>query len=200
MGLGYLLVDHPLSGRATTAIFLAVGLLFGLVALAIAGLFVPSVRRPLLRAVAAGWRRLAGRDGVTPALDDFDARLTRAVARLRGRPIQLAPPLGLIAVDWALAALTLDVCFGALGHPVRPAVLLTGLTIGVAAGLVSMLPGGLGPQDGSMTGVYVLLGVPLEQAILAAILFRLVYYAFPVSVSLVLYRHLQRQTGPGPGA
>lgn len=95
-------------------------------------------------------------------------------------------------LSWALAALTLEVCFGALGRPVRPAVLLTGLTIGVVAGALSMLPGGLGTQEGSMAGVYVLLGVPLEQAILAAILFRVVYYVVPVPASLAVYRHLKR--------
>lgn len=46
-----------------------------------------------------------------------------------------------------------------------------------------------------MTGVYVLLGVPLEQALLAALLFRLVYSAFPFCASLALYRHLQRPIG-----
>jgi uncharacterized membrane protein YbhN (UPF0104 family) len=105
-----------------------------------------------------------------------------------------------VAAEWGLAATTLGLCFGALGPPVRPAVVLIGLTVGVAAGLLSMLPGGLGTQDGSMTGVYVLLGVPLEQAILAAILFRLVYYAFPFSASLAFYRHLQRRTAPSAGA
>lgn len=70
--------------------------------------------------------------------------------------------------------------------------MLTGLTLGVAVALLSMLPGGLGTQDGSMTGVYVLLGVPLEQAVLAAVLFRLVYYAVPCSASLVVYRYLER--------
>ncbi len=191
VGLGYLLVDHPLSGPAMVAIGLAVGLLLGLVGLATAALFTRAIRKPFLGAIAIGWRRLTGRAGLMPVLEDLDAGLTRAVTRLRDRPLRLALPLGLIAADWALAALTLAVCFEALGNPVRPAVLLTGLTIGVAAGLVSMLPGGLGIQDGSMTGVYVLLGVPLEQAVLALILFRLVYYAFPFVASLALYRHLQ---------
>lgn len=47
-----------------------------------------------------------------------------------------------------------------------------------------------------MTGVYVLLGVPLEPAVLASILFRLVYYALPFAASLALYRHLYA-SGPG---
>jgi uncharacterized protein (TIRG00374 family) len=192
--LAYLLVVHPLSGRAMAAIAMAVGLLLTLLALITATLFVERARRPLLGLIARGSRRWTGRHGMATALDQLDAGLTAAAARLRSRPLQLAAPLALIAAEWGLAATTLGLCFGALGPAVRPAVLLTGLTVGVAAGLLSMLPGGLGTQDGSMTGVYVLLGVPLEQAILAAILFRLVYYAFPFSASLALYRRLQRPT------
>ena len=50
-----------------------------------------------------------------------------------------------------------------------------------------MVPGGLGVQEGSMAGVYHLLGVPLEQAVLVSLLFRLVYYVIPFGVSLAFY-------------
>jgi uncharacterized protein (TIRG00374 family) len=62
-------------------------------------------------------------------------------------------------------------------------------------GLVSMIPGGLGAQEGSMGAVYALLGVPLEQAMLAAILFRAVYYLVPFLISLAFYRRLLREPG-----
>jgi len=74
-------------------------------------------------------------------------------------------------------------------------VLLTGFTLGITAGAVSMVPGGLGIQDGSMAGLYALLGVPLQKAVLASILFRLVYYLVPYLVSLIFYGRLLRQVG-----
>lgn len=74
-------------------------------------------------------------------------------------------------------------------------MLLTGFTLGITAGAVSMVPGGLGIQDGSMAGLYALLGVPLQKAVLASILFRLVYYLVPYLVSLIFYGRLLRQVG-----
>ena len=46
-----------------------------------------------------------------------------------------------------------------------------------------------------MAAVYAMLGVSLEQAVLAAVLFRVVYYLTPFLLSLAFYRRLLR--GPG---
>jgi len=51
-------------------------------------------------------------------------------------------------------------------------------------------------QEGSMAGVYHLLGVPLEQAVLVSFLFRLVYYMIPFGVSLLFYRNILRERIP----
>ena len=56
-----------------------------------------------------------------------------------------------------------------------------------------MVPGGMGVQEASMAGTYHLLGVPLEQAVLVALLFRLVYYMAPFGVSLVFYWYVLRE-------
>jgi uncharacterized membrane protein YbhN (UPF0104 family) len=55
-----------------------------------------------------------------------------------------------------------------------------------------MIPGGLGVQEGSMAAVYALLGVPFGQALLAAILFRAIYYFIPFLFSLGFYWRLMR--------
>jgi uncharacterized protein (TIRG00374 family) len=102
--------------------------------------------------------------------------------------------LGLVFTDWFSSMVALECCFEALGYRLSPGVLVTGFAIGVTAGLVSMVPGGLGVQDGSMAGIYHLLGVPLEHAVLAAVLFRVVYYFIPFGVSLASYWRLLRTT------
>jgi hypothetical protein len=79
---------------------------------------------------------------------------------------------------------------------VDPGVVVTGFAVGVAAGVMSMVPGGLGVQEGSMAGAYHLLGVPLEQAVLVSFLFRLVYYMTPFGVSLLFYRNVLRERIP----
>ena len=83
-----------------------------------------------------------------------------------------------------------------------PGVVVTGFAVGVAAGVMSMVPGGLGVQEGSMAGAYHLLGVPLEQGVLVSFLFRLVYYMAPFGVSLLFYRNVLRERvnlGAGQG-
>ena len=83
-----------------------------------------------------------------------------------------------------------------------PGVVVTGFAVGVAAGVMSMVPGGLGVQEGSMAGAYHLLGVPLEQGVLVSFLFRLVYYVVPFGVSLLFYRNVLRERvnlGAGQG-
>tara|TARA_B100001013_G_C24591359_1_gene434940 strand:+ start:75 stop:332 length:258 start_codon:yes stop_codon:yes gene_type:complete len=85
---------------------------------------------------------------------------------------------------------------------VDPGVVVTGFAVGVAAGVMSMVPGGLGVQEGSMAGAYHLLGVPLEQGVLVSFLFRLVYYMVPFGVSLLFYRNVLRERvnlGAGQG-
>jgi len=85
---------------------------------------------------------------------------------------------------------------------VDPGVVVTGFAVGVAAGVMSMVPGGLGVQEGSMAGAYHLLGVPLEQGVLVSFLFRLVYYMIPFGVSLLFYRNVLRERvnlGAGQG-
>ena len=78
-------------------------------------------------------------------------------------------------------------------QPLKLGVLISGFSIGMTAGVLSMVPGGLGVQEGSMAGVYALLGVPVHQAILAAILFRVLYYFAPYLFSLSLYHRLLRK-------
>jgi uncharacterized protein (TIRG00374 family) len=109
-------------------------------------------------------------------------------------------PLLLVVLDWAASVLTLGACFLALRTPIHPGVLLTGFAIGVSVGFLSMLPGGLGAQEGSMAGIYVLLGVGYERALLAAMLFRIIYYVIPFAASLVLYARLLRRPGHSPAA
>jgi uncharacterized protein (TIRG00374 family) len=197
-GLIYLTVDHPFSAPQLMVVGVATGLLLLAFGLATVTLFVDRLRAPVFRTAAAAWRALTRRDDLGGLLRDLDQALGRGVAAIRTRPVVLALPLGLIATDWAFSVLAMAACFHALGDPVRPGVLLTGFAVGVTAGLVSMVPGGLGVQEGSMAGVYALLGVPFEQAVLAAVLFRVVYYLIPFGAALGLYWHLASDAARPP--
>ena len=63
------------------------------------------------------------------------------------------------------------------------------------ASLVSLAPGGIGILEGSMTGVFVTLGIPLETAVVAVLIFRFAYYAVPFLVSLIFFRGMLRAPG-----
>jgi len=192
LGLMHLLATHSLATGEIAGI--AVVLLIAAVVLTLAStvMFSMAVRARVFRRLSAVVHRLTGRD-LASSLSGFDATMTRGTAAIRQRPARLGALLALVMTDWIASLIALGFCFDALGDWLKPGVLLTCFAIGVAAGLVSMVPGGLGVQDSSMAGIYALLGVPLEKAVLAAVLFRIVYYLIPFGVSLLFYWGLLRR-------
>lgn len=191
IGLIFGIAAHPLA-PATTAWAVAGALLVLLLTVFVAAAaFVGSIRAVVLSRLDWAWHRLTGRD-ISVQLGDLDATLGRGIGAIWARPRLLAGPLVLVVGDWAASVTALWFCFAALGSPINVGVLLAGFAVGVVAGMLSMVPGGLGVQEGSMAAVYALLGVPLGQAALAAILFRLVYYIMPFLLSLGFYRRLLR--------
>ena len=187
IGLGYLLLTHPLSSGV--AMWLGVGTsILGLAFAATAVVFfhAPSRSRALWL-FGSVWRWVARRS-IEHALRDFEATLKSGLSTLRDRPLVLALPVALVVADRIARVAVVWVCFQALGSEAGLGVTVTGFAVGVAAGVMSMVPGGLGVQEGSMAGTYHLLGVPLEEAVLASVLFRAVYYMVPFAVSLAFYR------------
>jgi glycosyltransferase 2 family protein len=193
-GLLYLLVNHPLGRTRTLELSLATGLAMVLVILVTLLLFRDRARSWTAEQLGRTAKRCLGVDLHAP-LRSLDERLSRAVSAIRRRPASLGVPAALVLGDWGLSAAALGACFSALGSPLHPGVLLTGFAIGVIAGVVSMIPGGLGVQEGSMTGTFVLLGVKSETALLAAVLFRLLYYVVPFSLSLIVYARESSSSG-----
>jgi len=72
-----------------------------------------------------------------------------------------------------------------------------GFGVGILFSLVSLVPGGLGVMEGSMTAVFVSLSVPLEPAVVAVLIFRLVYYVMPLLVSVVFFHGVMLQAARG---
>ena len=194
-GMAYLSMSHSLP----ESLALAAGVGAVVLGLAFAAttvvFFVHPVRRVALRFVGlAGW--MITRRNLTRGLQDFDDTLRSGLTHVRSQPLALVVPLGLIVADRAVRVGAVWLCFEALGAGVALEVIVTGFAIGVAAGVVSMIPGGIGVQEGSMAGVYHLLGVPLEQAVLVSLLFRVVYFVVPFGVSLAFYGKVIRQRRP----
>jgi uncharacterized membrane protein YbhN (UPF0104 family) len=84
----------------------------------------------------------------------------------------LAVALALSAVSWFFECLAFSLILEGLGVslPLRAATFV--YAFGSLAGAVSMLPGGLGVAEGSLTALLVGLGIPLPQAAAATLLVR----------------------------
>jgi uncharacterized protein (TIRG00374 family) len=193
MSLIYLLASHSVNGAATVGVALATGFLILFLFIATVILFSPSTRAVVLKIFSRIWHFIVRKD-ISPFLGNLDTSLTLGVTAMRERPLTLTLSVGLIVADWILAMVVLWFCFDALGNPINPGVLLVGFAIGISAGNISLIPGGLGVQEASMAGVYALLGVPFAQAGLAVILFRIIYDFIPFLVSLLFYRQILRHS------
>ena len=190
-GLSYLLLTHPLS--SSVAVWLSTGTVILGVAFAITAVvfFFGPARSVALWLVSSFWRWMTRRD-IGASLVKFESTLGSGLSAVRDRPWVLARPVALILVDRVARVAVVWFCFQALDSQAGLAVTVTGFAIGVAVGVMSMVPGGLGVQEGSMAGAYHLLGVPLEEAVLASVLFRAVYYMVPFGISLGFYRRAMR--------
>jgi len=81
-------------------------------------------------------------------------------------------------ITWGLALSRLFFIFQALGFDPPLPMLLLGITLPPMAGLVPLLPGGIGHVDVTYVAVFVLLGAPLEIAILATLIERVIMLVF----------------------
>ena len=98
-----------------------------------------------------------------------------------------------ILLDWVLTMTILWAAFRSVSYPISPGLVVIGFAVGVCLSLVSLVPGGLGVMESSMTAVYVKLGVPLERAVVAVLIFRVAYYVLPLLISLFFFHRLMFQ-------
>jgi len=194
LGLALLLFGHIVFGGNLAALGLALAILALLFLIVTAMIVLRSLRSWVLRVSGMMWHFFFRRN-ITPFLTELDNALGRGLQALRAHPVFLSVVLLVMAAQWAFAAGSLWFCFYALGRAPHLGVLLSGFGIGISAGNLSMLPGGLGVQEASMAGVFALLGTPFAQAALASILFRVTNNFVPFLISLGFYWELLRRRG-----
>lgn len=192
VGLVYLGLNASLSQATATILAVSASILFLGTLFATGLAFWSKMRRKAIHLLAKASRTLVRRD-VREPLERFDATMTLGIQAMREDPPSMAIIACLIAIDWAFSATALWFCFRAFGVTLSLGQLVSGFVIGTVAGVSSLLPGGLGVQEASMTGIFALFDVPLEKAVLASVLYRVVYSIVPYLVSLGFYRMLLRQ-------
>jgi uncharacterized protein (TIRG00374 family) len=186
VGLLFLGRHATLGGRTAGLLSALAALVILTEVIATAAIFWNRMRIGAIRSLGKAAGTLLRRD-VRPAFARFEGTMGQGVAAMRRHPAAVLGIILLIAVDWSTSATALWYCFRAMEVIMSPGELITGFVIGTVAGVASMIPGGLGVQEGSMAGILALLGISFHRAVLASILFRLVYFIFPYLISLGFY-------------
>ncbi len=178
----------PLAGMTLVFMLIAIG--------STMFIFSNDLRLRLIEFTIRLGKRILQRD-FDALLCDFDDHMSNGVAILRRQAPRSGVILFLTFIDWCASVVVLYQCFNAFGPALKPGAVIASFMIGIMAGVISALPGGIGVQEGSMTGISMLLGAAFEQAVLAALLFRMIYYFVPYAISLLFYwRLLHQQPGP----
>jgi glycosyltransferase 2 family protein len=170
--------------------------IFVLIAIACTMLIIfPGPRTRIIHLAVRFGNRFLHRN-FSASLEDFSDLISEDVQVLGKHKLRFASVMSLTFVDWISSVIVLSLCYDAFGPALPPGAVVASFTIGIMAGVISALPGGIAIQEGSMTGISMLLGASFEQAILAALLFRVVYYFLPYAVSPFFYWHLLRRPAP----
>lgn len=82
--------------------------------------------------------------------------------------------------------------FLSLGHHVNFGILILGYCVSTLLGQISLIPGGLGVTEGSMSLMYSALGVPLSLAIAGVLIFRFFSFWIWIPIGLISYATLKR--------
>jgi uncharacterized protein (TIRG00374 family) len=127
------------------------------------------------------------------SLLEFKEEFHQGISLILTQKREMVLPTIYVFLDWFCCLLALYWSFVTIGYSISPGILLVGFAIGLFVSLFSLIPGAIGIMEGSMAAIYYSLGVPLEVAIVAVLLYRIVYYVFPFVTSIILYRPMFKE-------
>jgi hypothetical protein len=197
-GFLYLFQTHRLAGPASVVTTVLLAFLIAGAVLTALLLFHPQLRRRTLSWLAktTHWimsRLLPQRTPPRAHIWRYQRKLNRGIEFLLSRKRQMIGPICYIFLDWVFTLLILHAAFLAVHQHVRLSVVVVGFAVGIAFSFISLIPAGLGVMEGSMAAIFAGFGVPFERAVVAALVFRFVYYVLPILISLFFFRATFRQ-------
>ena len=189
VGFMYVFASHTLQGSALVATTIILVLAVGSLAIAALLLLHPRLRRRTLfwLSQTAYWvlhRVMRHRAPARTHIWRYQFNLNRGIAFLLSRKRQMVAPLLYIIADWFLTIFILYTSFLAVHYDIEFAQVIVGFAVGIVLSFASLIPGGLGVMEGSMAAVFSSMGVPFETAVVAVLLFRVIYYLLPLLISL----------------
>lgn len=128
--------------------------------------------------------------------DDFMDQLDEGIALIHKKKRKMTWTIVYVCADWLFTILVLFFAFRAVGVHIAAGVLVAGFAIGMVTTLIPILPGGLGAMELAMTAVYAQMGIDWNAALMATLIYRVVYYILPGIVSIFIYWGLQLSASP----
>jgi len=133
--------------------------------------------------------RVARRD-VHELVDVYTERAAGAVAALRRDRWRLILVMLLLLGEWIANVIVLGFCMKAFGVELPFFATASVYVIATLGGVITALPGGIGVQEGLVTSLAVLQGASFEQAVLGAVLYRILQTFLPYLLSIGFYPRL----------
>ncbi len=198
IGFAYVFSSQELDGAALTSTAVMLFLFLSIAALATALLLHPTLRRKTLaiggQLVLRATRRFVPNSELSRVgVRRYEATLDRGIAFLLRDKRSMIMPLVFITIDWVLTIMILHTSFLALRYTLPFGETVVGFSVGIVLSFVSLVPGGLGVMEGSMSAIFSGMGVPFETAVASVLLFRIVYYIAPLIVSVIFFREMIAQ-------
>ena len=128
--------------------------------------------------------------------DTFVDQLDEGIRLIHQKKRKLFGTIIYVCADWFFTILVLYFAFRAVGIAIAPGVLVAGFAIGMVATLIPILPSGLGAMELAMTAVFSQMGIDWDAALMATLIYRVVYYVLPAIVSIFIYWGLQLSSPP----
>ena len=128
--------------------------------------------------------------------DDFMDQLDEGIALIHQKKKKMTRTIIYVCADWLFTILVLFFAFRAVGVHITAGVLVAGFAVGMVTTLIPVLPGGLGAMELAMTAVYAQMGIEWDAALMATLIYRVVYYVIPGIVSIFIYWGLQLSASP----
>lgn len=195
VGFAYVFTSHDLTGSAlvVTLVLLVIFVIAAVLA-ALLLLHARLRRRTLFRvSQAAHWvlhRVTPHRAPPRTHIWRYQFNLNRGIGFLLARRQAMVGPIVYIALDWLFTILILYTAFIAVQYAVAFSQVIVGFAVGIVLSFASLIPGGLGVMEGSMAAVFASMQVPFETAVVAVLIFRIVYYLLPLLISLFFLHDL----------
>ncbi len=117
----------------------------------------------------------------------FATQLDNGIKTIHKNKSKMTATIIYICGDWIFTILILYLAFLAVGVKIGIGILLAGFALGMATTLIPVLPGGIGAMEIAMATVFSQAGIDWDTALMAALIYRVVYYIIPGIISIFVY-------------